>query len=769
MRNILLLVLSLMLFSGCGKDTDTKGLVVKNFDELKSAINEAKPGTEIVLANGVWTDAQIRFYGIGTENAPITLRAETPGEVFLEGQSYLHLGGEHLIVSGLYFRNGYSPKSGIIRYQIGEDSTAFNSRVTNTVIEGFTRPNRWEDDSWIEFYGKNNQLDHCYIAGKSNDGATLMVYHKGNQHTNSHHQIVNNYFGPRPRKGGPRAETMRLGGSETSMTPGRVNVANNYFEACNGEVEIISDKTNYNSFTDNIFYKCEGSLVMRHSNYTRVDGNIFIGGDDSDFYGGVRVVNTGHWITNNYFYKIRGEQFRSPLAIMNGIPKSAINRYQQVTDAVVAYNTWVDCKSPWQIGVGQNKASADVLPASEIRSAPPIRTTIANNLIYNTEIDENPVVNHDDMEGILFKNNLIDNNGSEYSEFDVLTNAEVQMTQINDWLYAPAGIQNEALNNVFNGYGFDKIKNGLFGASRKADNKVGAINQLSAAQGFKIDKTKYGPDWFTPNQTTSKAAIHTAASGELENVLSQANSGDIIELSDKTYTLSASLKIDKEITIRSAGEGKVHLLYNGSEGTSAFEMNPGGTIKLENISLKGQHNQLAFAPLAKNMASAYNLFVDDCVIENFDYVLKASKGSFADSIRFRNTTIQNSAHGFVLAADEKGDYNAEMVTFAQCEFRNIKGNVIHFYRGGYDESTIGGFLTVTNNTFIECGESAENAILIRTPGIINVRIVDNTFLNNPVDFIASLWGAKNNTHSGNVITESGEIRVEEQQKQELLY
>ena len=70
------------------------------------------------------------------------------------------------------------------------------------------------------------------------------------------------------------------------MTAGRVNVSNNYFEACNGEVEIISDKTNYNSFTHNVFYKCEGSLVLRHSNYATVDGNIFIGGDDSDFYGG---------------------------------------------------------------------------------------------------------------------------------------------------------------------------------------------------------------------------------------------------------------------------------------------------------------------------------------------------------------------------------------------------------------------------------------------------------------------------------------------------
>ncbi|MGS0524918.1 chondroitinase-B domain-containing protein [Zobellia nedashkovskayae] len=250
---------------------------------------------------------------------------------------------------------------------------------------------------------------NSYLSGKSNDGETVRVFFTGNEHINNHHQIVNNYFGPRPRKGGPRAETIRIGDSKTRVSPSFTNVSNNYFEACNGEVEIISDKTNFNTFKNNIFYKCEGSLVLRHGSYATVDGNIFIGGDESNFYGGIRIVNTGHWITNNYFYKIKGEQFRSPLAIMNGIPMTPLNRYLQVSDVVVAYNTWIDCKSPWQIGVGQNLKSADVLPPSEIRSAPPIRTIVANNIIYNTQVDKTPVINHSTMEGILFKNNIIDN------------------------------------------------------------------------------------------------------------------------------------------------------------------------------------------------------------------------------------------------------------------------------------------------------------------------------------------------------------------------
>ena len=509
MKNSLLIICAILLLFSCGKNSEN--IFVKNIDELNNAISKATAGTEIVLANGIWKDAQINFWGIGTKQAPITLRAETSGEVFIEGVSSLKLGGEYLVVDGLYFRNGYAASRSVISYQISKDSIANYCRVTSCVIEDFTRPNRWERDGWISFYGKHNQLDHCYISGKSNDGATLMVYQKGNEHTNSHHQIVHNYFGPRPRKGGPRGETMRFGGSETSMTPGRVNVSNNFFEACNGEVEIISDKTRYNSFTNNVFYKCEGSLVMRHSDYTTVDGNIFIGGDDSDFYGGIRAVNTGHWITNNYFYKIRGEEFRSPLAIMNGIPKSSLNRYKQVTDVVVAHNTWIDCKSPWQIGVGQNKASADVLPKSEIRSAPPIRSTIANNLIYNTTTDTLPIYNHDDISGISFNNNVIDNNGSQYTKYGALGNESIKMKQVNEWLFVPEDTQNDALNDVFSGYGFDRIEKDLFGTSRPKTNRVGAVSQLAAAEKFKLDKKKYGPSWFNTNKKASKPNILTTS------------------------------------------------------------------------------------------------------------------------------------------------------------------------------------------------------------------------------------------------------------------
>jgi poly(beta-D-mannuronate) lyase len=771
MKNFLLLTFSALVLWSCENKSISKTVQASNISELNKVIENATPGTEIVLSNGIWKDAEIKFYGKGTKAKPITLRAETDGKVFIEGQSYLHLGGDHLEVSGLHFRNGYAPKSGVIRYKIGNDTVANHTKVIGCVIEDFNLPNRWENDRWIEFYGKHNTLEHCYIAGKSNDGETIRVFFTGNENINNHHQIVNNYFGPRPRKGGPRAETIRVGDSKTRFTPGYVNVSNNYFDACNGEVEIISDKTNFNSFTNNIFDKCEGSLVLRHSNYATVDSNIFIGGDDSEFYGGIRAVNSGHWITNNYFYKIKGEEFRSPLAIMNGIPYTPLNRYLQVSDVVVAYNTWIDCKSPWQIGVGQNMASIDVLPKSEIRSAPPIRTTIANNLVYNTKEDKTPFINHDDMSGILFKNNSLDNNGITYSEFDVFQNKSIKMKQINDWLFAPEVSENESLDSIFNGYEFDRIKQDLFGTSRSKNNNIGAITDISAGEKFKINKKNYGPDWFTLEKTASKSNIFQVSSvdGELAKIIAKANSGDIIELNDVAYSINTSLNIDKDITIRSKGINKAQIVFTGKANTPLFQMHPKGVINLKNLILIAQNNQLAFAPLDQNMSSAYNLFIENCTIENFEFVLKASKGSFADTIDFNNSTIQNCENGFVLAADKKGDYNAEMVNFNNCEFNNIQQNVIHFFRDGYDESTIGGYLTLTNNTFTNSGKKEQSGVLIKTRGIINVKLTDNTFQNNPIKLVVLLWGEKNNHYSNNTVIKSGKIKVEEQQKLEILY
>jgi poly(beta-D-mannuronate) lyase len=171
------------------------------------------------------------------------------------------------------------------------------------------------------------------------------------------------------------------------------------------------------------------------------------------------------------------------------------------------------------------------------------------------------------------------------------------------------------------------------------------------------------------------------------------------------------------------------------------------------------------------MSNHFGLEVIDSEISNFNYALKVYKQAFSEEITFTNTTISNCENGLELSEEtnDRGDYNTEYLTVDNCTFNNVKQNVIDYYRGGYDESTIGGNLLVKNSTFTNCGASEKNRILLNTRGIINVSIKDNVFKNNKVKLIALLWGAKNNSHSNNTISNSGIIKTEENLKQTLMY
>ncbi|MEM6378807.1 MAG: DUF4957 domain-containing protein, partial [Bacteroidota bacterium] len=323
------------------------------------------------------------------------------------------------------------------------------------------------------------------------------------------------------------------------------------------------------------------------------------------------------------------------------------------------------------------------------------------------------------------------------------------------------------------GFEFDQITKDLLGASRNQSNKVGAITSTSATDPAIMDPSKYGPNWYTAAAVTEKGETHVVNSDEdLKVALQKAKAGDIIQLASGDYKLSESLAINKKLTIESSDPGnKAVISYQGSAGTPALEMYPKGELTLKNIQLKGTNGQYAFAPLEENMSSLYNLKIEDCTISNFDFILKAYKYSFAEFIELNASTFSNCQNGLELSEEreDKGEYNAENLFIDQCRFENIGKNVVDYYRGGYDESTVGGNLRITNSSFTNCGGKEENSILLNTYGIINVDISKNTFENNPVQLIAQLWGAKNNSHSNNTVSNSGRINVEQNLKLNLLY
>ncbi len=771
MRHLLLLFTAFALLISCQQQGPHSTVLVSNADELNEAISNAQAGAEIVMTDGEWKDVNIRFNAKGTKDRPIILRAETAGKVLIQGQSDLKLGGEYLVVDGLYFTNGASPSQSVIQFFIDDKTLANHCRVTNCVIQDFNKSQKNKQDLWVLFKGRHNQLDHCYLAGKSNRGPTIRVELEGNESIKNYHKINNNHFGPRPPKGGPSAETIQIGNSYTSMAPSHTLVADNLFNRCNGEVEVISSKTNFNEFRNNVFYKSEGSLVTRHGNYCTVDGNYFIGDEGSPHVGGVRLIGTGHWVTNNYFYHLRGEIFRGPLAVMNGIRRSPLNRYIQVTDVVVAYNTWVNCSSPWQFGVGSNIDQKDVLPPSEIRSETPIRTLVANNIIYNTEGDEVPILRYDSIDGIDFQSNVIHNQGVPFRGVEGLEEKDFSMSELEENIWLPSTELTDV--EVHYGFEFDQIKKDLLGNTRSGNNTIGAINGTKVAAPNIMDLSKYGPDWYDPTPAQANPqTLSVSTSEELAEAIVNANEGDIIELTSVQYEIASPLAINKKLSLQSADTLKKSTIsYVGAAGTPAFEMNPRGQLTLKAVSLQGNGKNYAFASLKENMSSLYNLEVKDAEISNFDYVLKAYKHSFSEYIQFQSTTIKNCENGLELAAedDDRGEYNAENVFITNCRFEDVSQNVIDYYRGGYDESTVGGNLVVKGSTFTKCGGKEANGVLINTYGIINVALSENTFQQNKVKLVARLWGAKNNSESDNTIENSGRVITEQNLPLKLMY
>ena len=341
---------------------------------LKQAIEDAKPGDVIVMKDGTWPDADIRFYGTGTESEPITLRAQTPGKTIFTGGSRLRVGGSYLVVDGLLFKDGGVTGGHVIAFRGENDKGADHCRVTNCAVIDYNVPLPKEDATayYCSLYGANNRVDHCYFKGKNTPGPTFVVWVE--DQPNNHH-IDHNHFAGRPDLGKNGGETIRVGTSEVSMNVSRTLVEQNYFENCDGEAEIISNKSCENVYRGNTFVRNRGALTLRHGNRCIVDGNWFFG-HDKPVSGGIRIIGEDHIIINNYLDGLAGEGFESAMPFVNGIPNSKPNEYFRVQRALVAYNTFVNCAQPMSFGIGKGTRN---------RVEPPMDCTIANNLIVGKD------------------------------------------------------------------------------------------------------------------------------------------------------------------------------------------------------------------------------------------------------------------------------------------------------------------------------------------------------------------------------------------------
>ena len=468
----------------------------------------------------------------------------------------------------------------------------------------------------------------------------------------NYHLIDNNHFGYRPELGTNGGETIRIGTSDWSMYDSYTTVENNLFEHCNGEIEIISNKSGNNTFRYNTFLESEGALTLRHGNEAKVYGNFFIGNNKANT-GGVRIIGEYHLVYNNYFENLKGTGYRSAITIMNGVPDSPLNRYFQVKNAQVLFNTFVNCNQTFVLGAGSDSE----------KTLPPENCTIANNLVkaeYSIVEKEAEPVNLTWTGNIMFGAPL----GIDQPEGIRIMDPKLFLAD--DTLWRPA--ENSPAINKAEGT-FDFVTADMDGQTRLAVYDVGADEKSDDAITNKpLTKDLVGAAWYPPPAEPATVIKVSAGIDSLKTALGKAEPNDIIELitDGGVYSNTSNLKINIPLIIRAA-RGLVNKPAIRQTNTSTstriiFEIIEGGSLTLQNLELDGMAGTATPAKYLirtddSPMAKSYSLKIDSCylrdaVIDSEGNFFRAYEGTFADSIIISNSYLENSGKEGIRIKDE---------------------------------------------------------------------------------------------------------------------
>ncbi|MCS3801234.1 chondroitinase-B domain-containing protein [Niastella sp. OAS944] len=650
-------------------------ILVSNPQQLNNALTNAQPGDTILLDKGNWKDVALTIETNGTKEKPVVIAAATPGAVQFTGNSFIKFGSDYVVVSGIHFVDGFAEKGAVIEFRKNNDKLANHCRLTNCVIDSYNKPGRFDNENWIILWGQYNRIDHCTIGNKLTGGTTIIVELNDERSQQNHHEIDSNYFNGRLPLGSNGGETIRVGVSRYALTSSRTNIHHNYFERCSGEVEIISIKSGDNQINCNTFLECEGGLVLRHGERNTVSNNVFFG-RNKPYTGGVRVINPGHTVSNNFFVDLAGERFHSAFSVLNGVPNSLPNRYVQVKDVQIHHNTFINCKSI-VFGAGKDPE----------RTAAPQNVVFRNNFIASKGKRLYEDANNDG--GILFSGN---------------TYVAPGVTTIVKGFTAGKG-----LDTLINIYPMIKHDKGI------------DIEQLPV-----MNAKETGAAWYTPSKPTLTASVtysvSAAQSKQLAAIVAKAKAGDIIQLTDTgLYQIEEPLVVRTLLTIKGA---KSQLVNVGEKSLPAFiVIENGGSVTVENIQFNSAYKsyddvQAAISTTVKPMNSHYRLQVNNCEFFNFNEssfaCIRGTKSTYADSVIITNSLFHhNSGTGidFSSEKDDKGIYNVAHLVVTGCVFTNMLSTAINVYRGGNDESTTGPDVLIDHCTFNEVENRMQGCVV----------------------------------------------------------
>ncbi len=700
-------------------------LSVSTTQELLNSGLQAKAGDTVVIKSGNYPNCNLIISAKGTAVQPIFFMAQVPGGVHFTGNSYLHITGTYITVSGVVFKNGFAGKNHIWQFSHGKE-VANNSRITASSIQSYNNPLRLDENHWLTLSGKNNRVDHCNFTDKTNLGVLVAVLLDDDRSRVNNHSIDSNYFGIRKPLGSNAGEMIRVGVSQHCTFYSNTVIKNNFFEYCDGETEIVSIKSCGNKVVGNVFKECQGAVVLRHGNDNTVEGNLFYG-NDKEGTGGVRVINEGNWIVNNFMSHCKGQGFRSPLAIMAGVFNSPANRYLPVRDAVIANNTFLNC-TPFSISEGKDAE----------RSVDPKNVLLLNNLFYtNTPGPLCYTVSTIDSvfaAGNVFSASL---NNPGVQGFTAGT-ISMQKWDSKGFPVIGASGANNPTKKILDSLNAIASTRGV----RSFSNSIGA-NDLNYFKALLANAPKLGNSWESKKVSAATSATTNNANTSNTNAQKTTTVSNASELATaisagpntKIVLNAGSYQFEKPITIK----GNITITSNGAAvnfATSSainnlFTLQQNAQLTIQNSSINAsavaaQH----FMAVTSDGSGIHNsINISASKIQGFTgtSIVMAPKSSYLDNITIQNSVFENNKAALLSLKDEddnKGYYNAERIFVTNNSFTNHTGQLAIIYRGGNDESTMGPIFSFSANKMVNC---TSNGALIELFGVQQSNIYNNQF------------------------------------------
>lgn len=365
-----------------------------NWQEFTDAVGAAKPDDVIQLKNGTYTGS-ISFSKSGADGKPVSIIPETRGGVVINGNAEWNISGKYITIDGFYFARGTSTHP--VSFSLSSSYCRF---INSAIVE-------WNpggaDTRLVTVRGMHNEVGHCVLRKKNTPGMMLEVVRESS--IRNDHLIHHVYFGYFKDPGaGNGFETVRISTSGQSLSSSYTTLENCVFERCDGESEIVSNKSGHNTYRNNTFLNSDGALTLRHGHDCLVEGNFFINtiGSATTRCNGIRVIGERHTVRNNYFQNLPSGSQAIQVEYGNETPHE-LTQYDQVKDALIEYNTVYGCDKGIRLGASRNPGQTPpkVMPPGGI---------FRNNLIVSTKGSNNSMeIEGEIISGQLFTyaNNII--------------------------------------------------------------------------------------------------------------------------------------------------------------------------------------------------------------------------------------------------------------------------------------------------------------------------------------------------------------------------